>query len=406
MIYLGGGMEAVYEKLTKDKNPIILIVDDIPKNLQVLSNILNTEGYSISFASNGKQALSVVDSVQPDLILLDIMMPEMDGFEVCKILKADSKNAHIPIIFLTGKADTDDIIKGLKLGAVDYVTKPFNSAELLTRVKTHLELKLSRDAIVKYSNELEQAQIELKALNASKDKFFSIVAHDLKGPFTGFLGLAQLLQEDYKKLNEKDVATIAENMYKAAKRLFSFLENLLDWSRSQMGRIDFCPGQIDISDTFTRIFNLFSATANEKKISLINNIEQYTFVWADNNMLNTICRNFVSNAIKFTPENGKITINLTQPNPDFYEISVSDTGVGIDEASQKKLFRIDVKHSTPGTANEQGTGLGLVLCKDLITRNGGEVRLESVEDEGTTFYFTLPKFKKEFVNKELEWENQ
>ncbi len=379
-----------YEDYIKDNKPLILIVDDIPKNLQVLSNILNTEGYQISFASDGKQALSVIETTTPDLILLDIMMPEMDGYEVCKQLKKNEKTKEIPIIFLTGKADSDDIVSGLKLGAVDYITKPFNSAELLTRISTHLELKISRDLLLKYNQELVSARDELKKLNASKDTFFSIIAHDLRGPFSGFLGLSELLLEEYEDLSQEEVTQIADSMNKAAKRLFSFLENLLEWSRTQMGRVEFYPNKLDISETITRVFSLFSVTAEDKKIKTINNISKGTFIFADNNMLNTILRNLISNALKFTKIGGEIVVSMDKQDDDFLIISVADNGVGMNDDAKEKIFRLDTKHSTPGTANEQGSGLGLLLCKDLVEKHNGSIWVDSEVDKGTTFTFTLP----------------
>ncbi len=376
---------------TLKKNPLILIVDDIPKNLQVLSNILNTEGYQIAFASNGKQALSVVETTLPDLILLDIMMPEVDGFEVCERLMNDARTKHIPIIFLTGKAETEDIVKGFKLGAVDYVTKPFNAIELLSRVRTHLELKLSRDAIFSYTKQLESYQDELKQTIASKDKFFSIIAHDLRGPFTGFIGLSELLVEENEALDKEEISQIADSMNKAAKRLFDFLENLLEWSRSQMGRMEFNPVNIDIFALFERNVSLFSDTAKRKEIEIINNSTPNIYAKADNYMLNTIMRNLVSNAIKFSNIGGIINLNVVPLDNGFIKISVADNGIGMNDEAKEKVFRIDTKYSTPGTSNESGTGLGLVLCKELVSKNGGVLSVESEVGIGTTFSFTLPK---------------
>lgn len=376
----------------KQKNPLILIVDDIPKNLQVLSNILNTEGYHISFASNGKQALSVVETTLPDLILLDIMMPELDGFEVCERLKKDELTKNIPVIFLTGKAETEDIVKGFQLGAVDYVTKPFNAVELLSRVRTHLDLKLSKDSIIEYTKELESAQNELRQVIASKDKFFSIIAHDLRGPFTGFIGLSELLTEESNSLEKEEIVQIADSMNKAAKRLFEFLENLLEWSRTQMGRMEFNPSPIDIRGLFERNIALISDTATHKGITIKHSCTSNLTVNADNYMLNTIMRNMVSNAVKFTSAGDSIILGATAVSEELVEISVADTGVGMSDEAKEKVFRIDAKYSTPGTANESGSGLGLTLCRELIAKHGGEIRMESELGSGTTFFFTLPRF--------------
>jgi signal transduction histidine kinase len=319
------------------------------------------------------------------------MMPEMDGYEVCEQLKKNDNTKDIPVIFLTGKAETEDIIKGFRLGAVDYVTKPFNSVELLSRVRTHIELKLSKDFLMEYNQQLTEAEKELRQLNASKDKFFSIVAHDMRGPFSGFLGLTELLSVEYDNLDKDEIMQIGDSMNKAAKRLFSFLENLLEWSRSQMGRMDYTPLKFDLFGVVDKIVKLMSATANKKKINIIQEIDRNTYVYADNNMLNTVMRNLVSNALKFTKEGGHITISAKDIDDDRVMISVADTGIGMKEEAKSKIFRIETKYSTPGTNNEQGTGLGLILCKELVEKNDGEIFVESELGKGTTFSFTLPK---------------
>lgn len=379
------------EPITKQEQaPLILIVDDIPKNLQVLSSILNTEGYQIAFASGGNQALSVVENTLPDLILLDIMMPDMDGFEVCERLKSNPTTASIPVIFLSGKVETEDIVKGFRLGAVDYVTKPFNAIELLSRVKNHLDLKFSKDAIINYNKQLTEYQQELEQVIASKDKFFSIIAHDLRGPFSGFIGLSELLVDEYKNLAPEDISSIAESMHKAAKKLFEFLENLLEWSRSQMGKIEYRPSKLDLFDAIDRAFAVLSFTADNKQISLINNIEKNVFVDADNNMLNTILRNLISNGIKFTKPGGFVKIYTEINTNDFITIKVEDNGIGMTEEAKEKVFRIDSKYSTPGTNSESGTGLGLVLCRELVEKHNGTISVVSEKSVGTIFSFTLP----------------
>lgn len=379
------------EPLTKqEQSPLILIVDDIPKNLQVLSSILNTEGYQIAFASGGNQALSVVENTLPDLILLDIMMPDMDGFEVCERLKSNPTTASIPVIFLSGKVETEDIVKGFRLGAVDYVTKPFNAIELLSRVKNHLDLKFSKDAIINYNKQLTEYQQELEQVIASKDKFFSIIAHDLRGPFSGFIGLSELLVDEYKNLAPEDISSIAESMHKAAKKLFEFLENLLEWSRSQMGKIEFRPSKLDLFDAIDRAFSVLSFTADNKQISLINNIEKNVFVDADHNMLNTILRNLISNGIKFTKPGGFVKIYTEINTSAFVTIKVEDNGIGMTDEAKEKVFRIDSKYSTPGTNSESGTGLGLVLCRELVEKHNGTISVVSEKSVGTIFSFTLP----------------
>ena len=375
-----------------EQNPLILIVDDIPKNLQLLSSILSAEGYQIAFASNGHQALSVVESTSPDLILLDIMMPEMDGYEVCSKLKQNPKTAHIPIIFLTGRVETEDVVKGFQVGAVDYITKPFNTVELLVRVKTHIDLKLSKDELFKKNEQLTSYKSELEQLVATKDKFFSIIAHDLRGPFSGFLGLSEILMNEYELLEKEDVIQISESMNKAAKRLFEFLENLLEWSSTQTGKLELHPTNLDISTIANKTIAILSTTANEKKISLSSNIPSNTYVFADSNIAFTILRNLVSNSIKFTNSDGYIIISTTE-SENFISISVADNGIGMNDDIKAKLFKVDKKYSSHGTNNETGTGLGLILCKELVEKSGGTISVESTPNIGSTFTFSLPKVK-------------
>ena len=371
-------------------HPLILIVDDIPKNLQVLGSILNLESYQIAFASTGLEALNVLETTKPDLILLDIMMPEMDGFEVCSIIKSNTELKDIPIIFITGKAEQEDIVNGLKLGAVDYITKPFNTPELLTRVKTHVELKRSKDNIQKYAKELEHARDELALMNASKDKFFSIVAHDLRSPFSGFMGLTQLLLEDYSRLQPEDLQQIASSMNKASHKLYSFLENLLEWAKSQMGHIELEFIRIDIHEVFKRIEFLFSDVLSEKDIKVFNNIPPDSIIVADNNTINTAIRNLISNAVKFTPIGGSIEFNLLTMQDDTIQFEIKDSGKGIPKESMEKLFKIDSKVITTGTLNEKGSGLGLLLVKEFVEKNQGTISLQSEINKGTRAILTFP----------------
>lgn len=362
------------EKQTK---PLILIAEDIPKNMEVVCSILRNAGYRMAMAGNGRQALKMVSNVKPDLILLDIMMPEMDGFEACRHLKKDPETKDIPIIFLTAKTDTIDIVKGFKLGAVDYITKPFRGAELLSRVKTNLELKFSREA--------------LKELNATKDKFFSIIAHDLKDPLQFLLLSADSLYNHYDSFDETKRKDYIHRFYNNSQQLSALLENLLVWALSQSGVIKIKPGKIDIGALAAESIDLLIGNAQKKDIALSSQIGPGIFACADKNMIRTVLRNLISNAVKFTSPGGEVKVNAsTSTKGDQLEISVSDTGVGINAQDITGLFRIDVKKNTPGTAKEKGTGLGLILCKEFVEKNNGSIKVTSTPGKGSCFTFTLP----------------
>lgn len=365
----------------------ILVVDDIPENIQIIINFLRKLNLDISFATSGVQCLKMLTNKKADLILLDVQMPEMDGFEVCRRLKINVSTADIPVIFLTANNLQESIVNGFEVGGVDYITKPFNQQELIKRIYTHLELKYSKD-LVNSQNELLQKQVEeLKELNATKDKFFSIIAHDLKNPFNALIGFSEMLLS-YHDIKDAEQREIIELIHGTSKQTFSLLENLLIWARSQSGKLTYKPEILSLNELLIQNYQLLNKTAQQKNITLsIPNVA--IEVYADINMINTVIRNLISNAIKFTPYNGNINIT-TKINEKYVYIAVNDTGVGIPAEDLNKLFRMDINYSKPGTNSEQGTGLGLLLCKDFVEKNGGTITVESEENKGSTFTFSLP----------------
>jgi PAS domain S-box-containing protein len=231
---------------------------------------------------------------------------------------------------------------------------------------------------------------ELKMLNSSKDKFFSIIAHDLKSPLSGLLGFTEILVEEFEDLQTEEIKEFIGHSHQSAKNINALLENLLEWSRIQIGKIAFEPTEIEVESIFDDIISLFNHNARNKKIRLEKRVDPELKVWADKNMFKTILRNIVSNGLKFTKEGGTITVSAEEGN-DFVKITAQDSGVGISEENINKLFKIDVNYTTPGTNKERGTGLGLILCKELVEKNGGKISVKSEIGKGTKFIFTLPK---------------
>ena len=363
-------------------NPLILIVDDIPRNLQVLGNILKNEGYETAVATSGKQALATIEKAKPDLILLDIMMPEMDGYEVCRQIKSHTDYKDIAIIFLTGKSDSGEIVKGFNLGASDYITKPFQKSELMARVRTQLEIKAYRDTI-------EEQNEQLNRHNANKDRLFSIISHDLRSPFQGLLGLTQILHEELDTLERDEIIEYIGMIHQSSSKFYNLLENLLQWTIVERGQIDFNPEPIRILDVITEIIELYSAVSRHKDIRYEIEADNSLQLYSDLNALQTILRNLVSNAIKFSNPGGTVKIKATA-NGQFTELGIIDAGVGMEPGSAAKIFDIDHMKSRPGTQNEKGSGLGLLITKSLIERGGGSIRVESTPGEGSAFYFTQP----------------
>jgi len=229
----------------------------------------------------------------------------------------------------------------------------------------------------------------LSDLNASKDKFFSIIAHDLKSPFSGLLGLSQILCEELDEMGNSELKKYADELNNSAKFIFKLLQNLLEWSRLNTGKFDYLPTEINLAKKFNSIYQLLNLNASNKGISLSLNAPDDIIVFADNNMLNSILQNLISNAIKYTNSEGTVEVNALR-NDNMVIITVKDSGIGMPEDNLKKIFRVDKNISTPGTANERGTGLGLVLCKELAEKNKGSISAESRQGEGTTFTVTLP----------------
>ena len=236
---------------------------------------------------------------------------------------------------------------------------------------------------------LNRQNIELQELNATKDKFFSIISHDLKGPLNSLTSFSSLLINHTESLSKEEIKMFAKDFDKSLKNLFSLLENLLEWSRSQTGNIEFTPESFDLAWLLLENMDLLNAQAQQKRITLVNANDHSVFVRAHKNSISTVIRNLISNAVKFTPEDGRITLDVHQNGKEVI-VSVTDTGVGMSEDIINKLFRIDSKHSTKGTANEKGTGLGLILCKEFVEKNGGRIWVKSTEGEGSVFSFSLP----------------
>ncbi len=358
------------------QKPIILIVDDVPKNIQVLGTLLAKFNCELAIAMNGQQALDTVAKIKPDLILLDVMMPILDGHETCRALKQNEKTKDIPVIFLSAKTETEDVVKGFELGAVDYVTKPFIGSELVARVKTHLALKRSQDI--------------LEEEVASKNKFFSIISHDLRGAFGIITNFVEIIQENREYLSDEEIEELLTDIGNTSKNTLELLENLVRWARAQTGSIKFNPENIEVQYLLEEACLKHNNIAQAKNIELKCNSASNPVIYGDNNMLHVILRNLVSNAIKFTNKGGTISLN-GEDEGQFIKIIVADTGIGIHPELIDNLFTIDTKVSTQGTEQEQGNGLGLVLCQEFVKRNNGNIGIESTLGEGTKIWFTIPK---------------
>jgi signal transduction histidine kinase len=254
-------------------------------------------------------------------------------------------------------------------------------------------VKKRSNLILQEANDKVQLQnIALQDLNATKDKFFSIISHDLKGPLNSLTSFSGLLINHTDSLSKDEIKMLAKDLDKSLKNLFALLENLLEWSRSQTGKIEFKPEAFDVTALLAENTELLKAQAQNKNIVLENAYISEQSVFAHKHSINTVVRNLISNAIKFTPAGGMIKVDL-QPKADSVTVTIADNGVGMSKEVMNKLFRIDTKHTTKGTAEEKGTGLGLILCKEFVEKNGGRIWVESEEGKGSVFCFTVPRVK-------------
>ena len=350
----------------------ILIVDDVMSNVLLLKVLLTNEKFQIATASNGRQAIDQVEKEKPDLVLLDVMMPDMSGFEVSQQLKANPETSEIPIIFLTALNSTADIVKGFQVGGNDFISKPFNKEELIIRVTHQISLIAAKRIIVAQTEELRKTI-------TGRDKLYSVIAHDLRSPMGSIKMVLNML------ILNLPSESIGEEMYElltmanqTTEDVFSLLDNLLKWTKSQIGKLKVVYQDVDMVEVTEGVIEIFSMVAPER-----------LGVYADIDMIKTVIRNLISNAIKFSNEGTEILV-IVQEQDDMAVVSVKDSGCGIDEENQKKLLHTDTHFSTFGTNNEEGSGLGLLLCQDFVIKNGGKLWFTSVKGEGSTFSFSIP----------------
>ena len=251
------------------------------------------------------------------------------------------------------------------------------------------EVQQQAEELNSQAEHLREVNTELHRLNATKDKFFSIIAHDLKNPFSAIISLSEILIKDFRSMPEEEKLKLMKLVKVSSENAYSLLENLLHWARSQTDRIKFDPQPIDLQDIILHNIEFHKISADRKNLKLINKLKKCYPVYADKNMINLIVRNLLSNAIKFTGANGKITISCTSGEK-YVQLDIADTGVGINREDIRKLFRIDEHLSYDGTSGESGTGLGLIICKEFISKNGGEIFVKSKPEKGSTFSITIP----------------
>ncbi len=387
-----------------NEKALILLVDDNSKNLQILGPLL--EGvYTTAVAVDGVGALEFVKKRQPDLILLDIMMPEMDGFEVCRRLKADPETREISVIFLTAQTDMEDTVKGFAVGGVDYVTKPFQKEELLARVRTHITLRHSQKQLGEQNLQLQQEIVERKqveeelrnakeaaeAANLTKSEFLATISHELRTPLTSIQGALGLILGGVAGQLPEKAAALIEIAHRNSDRLVRLINDILDIEKIEAGKMVFNLQRYDLVPLIEQAVETNKTYAEKFGVTLVFQVPAADAdALVDADRFAQVMANLLSNAAKFSPENGSVEISLRQTE-DRIRVAVADHGPGIAEEFRPQLFEKFCQADSSDTRQKGGTGLGLTICKAIVERMSGKIGYETETGGGTTFYVDLPE---------------
>lgn len=355
----------------------LLVVDDQESNIQVIGAALGQLGFEILPAAGGTQAFQRLAVRRPDLILLDLLMPEMDGFEVCRQIRANPEWAEIPVIFLSSADDKGLIVRALEGGGVDYITKPFNHAELVTRVRTHLALKRARD--------------ELKQVAEDRDELLGILTHDLKNHLGGMDMSAQMLCDRTEAMADPKLVLMAENISQSSRQMLAFVKEFLA-NASADHVLNLRTEPINLAEASARAVQQHQEAAKRKQLVLKIVLPPNGMnVQADGVALGQVLDNLLSNAIKFSPPGKQIRLTVCPPGARYVECQVQDEGPGFSADDKTRMFRRYGRLSARPTAGEPSTGLGLSIVKKLVLAMDGELACESTPGNGATFAFRLPR---------------
>ena len=370
---------------------LILAVDDTPKNLQLLGTILHNAGYEVAAARSGAQALSILEHTKPGLILLDVMMPEMDGFSTIAQIKANPATADIPVIFITARVDASDITEGFAAGAVDYIAKPFNTAELLARVCVHLSHKKNTDRLTELNKKLRAQARELERLNHDKNEMLGIVAHDLKNPLANILSSAEVLADPSRITATEPLVKLAARITGTAEGMLKLIDNLLNINAIEEGVWEEGVKLINVYGLLRQVAGEYAAQALRKRLTFncTFDSEAELHFRTDPDALHRILDNLISNAVKYSEPGGLITL-CAELYHNRLHISVADQGPGLTEADMEQLFGKYKRLSAKPTGGESSTGLGLAIAKKLCEKLSGSIFAESEHGKGAVFTVSLP----------------
>lgn len=375
--------------------PKILIVDDEPTNIMLLGEILCD--YAIIVSLNGSQALEIAQSKNPpDLILLDIIMPDMNGYEVCEKLKSEPRTKDIPVIFILAANDETDETDGLKLGAIDYITKPFSNAIITTRIKNHLSLQRCSTELKKSNKRLEamlatqQQNIQLLNLNKNKNQYIGIVAHDLCSPLGSVLNCAEIMLKDIDVITIDEQKDILNLIIIASNEMITMVNNLLDCNAIERGYLKLKKQESCLANLINHRIHICHYRADLKHIKISQQLEYTQILMIDENRIAQVLDNLLVNAIKFSESNTEIRVTSKLKHANIVVISIQDQGPGIPASEIDNIFGEFTTTANNPTNSEKTTGLGLAIVKKIINEHHGQITVESELGKGTTFHILLP----------------
>ncbi len=380
----------------------VLIVDDLPENIEILGTVLRKNKYKVAVAMNGEEALAISRKIIPGLILLDISMPGMDGLAVCRALKENPLTAGIPVIFVTAKAEGEDVVKGFAAGAVDYITKPFRSPELLMRVKTHITIRRLQSELI-YANETLEKKVEerTKELKEAKEKaeladrlkseFLSQISHEIRTPLNAVISSSSLIVSEMLEASDEDIKPLFLNLRAGSRRIIRTVDLILNMAQVHTNSYFLVNEKIDLNEVLSTLAGKYGELASEKNLAFkVVPGSTPAYIYGDHYSVSEIFEQLLDNAVNFT-HMGSIQFSLSEEEERVI-VSVEDTGVGISDEYLPKLYAYFSQEEGGYSRRFEGNGLGLALAKKYCEFNKAYIKVESRKNEGTRFTVSFPKY--------------
>src|SRR5688572_2214948 len=366
----------------------LLIVDDDRLNIRVLNGILKADGYVLAEADSGESALLLYPKFQPDLVLLDVMLPGIDGFETCRRLRKEHGDKSAPVIFITAKSESDDVLEGLTAGGVDYLPKPFKPKEVLARIRTHLQNQI-------LSEQRKVLVEQLRKADAAKNRFLGMAAHDLRNPLGSIRGIAEFLREGAVGPLSREQLELIDTIHGASQSMLDMVNELLDVATIEAGELKLSPELHDLGKLMAKSVSMFTREAQKKNTTVtFEPPGKAVILTIDPAKIQQVADNLLSNAIKYSPPGSTIRAFVKENAADSTcSFSVRDQGPGIPDGERDKLFKDFSRLSIKPTGGEKSTGLGLAICRKIVEAHHGSIVAENLPNHGCEFRVTLPAYR-------------